>query len=264
MKRNRVIACVGRLFLCLLLLLLCGCQVTLYSGISEKDANEMLSLLRSSGVPTAKVSAGQGLWNQKVDESALSRSLELLSSAGLPRTRYQSMGDVFRKDSMVSTPTEEQARLLYALSQELAGTIAQIDGVLAARVHIVLPEVDSFGNKVSPSSASVFIRHRNDTDLAPHVASIKRMVGNSVRNLQYDAVSVFLFPSAVAGAEAAPAQVSVFGFTVAAESAGLVRGLLLGVLAMFCLLIGGGAWWMYDRKKRLRAKALAQVGETAS
>lgn len=209
----------------------------------------MLSLLRSSGVDTTKVSLGKGLWDLTVDESDLPRSLELLSGAGLPRIRYQSMGDVFRKDSMVSTPTEEQARLLHALSQELGGTIAQIDGVLAARVHIVLPEVDTFGNKISPSSASVFIRHRSDVSLDPHVTSIKKMVGNSVRNLQYDAVSVFLFPSTVVSAEASPQYISVFGLNVVAGAASLVRTLLWGLLVCVFLLVGLGGYFVYERRK---------------
>lgn len=240
--------------LCAVLVFLCGCTVTLYSGITEQDANEMLSLLRSNGVETEKVSAGKGLWNLMVDESTLSRSLELLSAAGLPRTRYRSMGDVFSKDGMVSTPMEEQARMLYALSQELSGTIAQIDGVLAARVHIVLPEVDTFGNKISPSSASVFVRHSGEIDLTQHVTSIKRMISNSVRNLQYDAVSVFLFPSTIPVVSTAPQHVSVFGFTVPAESASLVRNLCIFSAFLICILVISGAYFFYStnmRKKRV-------------
>lgn len=242
----------ARTLIGLCLCLVCGCQATLYSGLEERDANEMLSLLRANGVEAGKESAGKGLWNLVVDDAAVARSLELLAGAGLPRARYQSMGDVFRKDGMVSTPTEEQVRLVYALGQELAGTIANIDGVLAARVHIVLPETDGFGKKTSSSSASVFIKHRAEADLTPHISAIKHMVGNSVRDLQYEAVSVFLFPSAAPPFEA-PRTVRLLGLAVAPESASRLRLWLAGALGGLGLLGAAGGVVAWRRRRQGRA-----------
>lgn len=234
-----------------LLCLLCGCQVTLYSGLSEQEANEMLVTLSLNGVSAAKSSAGKGLWNLSVDERYLPRSLDILSSNGLPRQIYQTMGDVFKKDSMVSTPTEEKARLVYAISQELAGTIANIDGVLAARVHLVLPELDNFGNKISPSTASVFIKHRSDVDLTPQVSPIKRLVENSVRDLKYESISVLLFPSVLPPALPVPPETLVFGIAVDPEKATMVR--ILIILAALALLGGGAAAAYMLRKKKITA-----------
>ena len=232
-----------------LLCLLCACKVTLYSGLTEQDANEMLVVLSNNGVVASKDSAGKGLWNLSVDERFLPRSLDILSANGLPRVAYQSMGEVFKKDSMVSTPTEERARLVHAISQELAGTIARIDGVLAARVHLVLPELDNFGNKISPSTASVFIKHRSDVDLTPQVSQIKRLVENSVRDLKYEAISVFLFASVLPPPAPVPPEANVLGFAVDPEN--LTRAWAVAAAALLALagLVSFVAYRLLRQKK---------------
>lgn len=232
-----------------LLLLLGACDVTLYSDLAEQDANEIVAALSTNGIKASKNSAGKGLWYVTVDEALLPQSLDVLAASGLPRTVYKNMGDIFKKDSMVSTPTEEQARLVYAISQELAGTIAALDGVLAARVHLVLPELDNFGNKISPSTASVFIKHAADTDLGPQVAQIKRLIENSVRDLKYESISVFLFASTAPPPLPVPPKSSVLGFSVDPENEGRVW-LLLG-LALLALAGGGtyAARYVVARKK---------------
>ena len=65
----------------------------------------------------------------------------------------------------MASPTEKRARYVYAISEGLAGTIAQIDGVLSARVHIVLPDNDALRRDPAPSSAAVFIRHAPGTSV---------------------------------------------------------------------------------------------------
>ncbi len=239
---------VFRRALCLLVLccLLGACDTALYSGMTESEANEMVMVLGNSGISAGKKSGGKGTWDILVDENLMTRSLEVLAANGLPRATYSSMGDVFKKDSMVSTPTEEQARLVYAISQELAGTIAQIDGVLAARVHIVLPEMDSFGNKISPSKASVFIKHRADTDISSQTGAVRRLVENSVRDLKPESVSVFLFPSSLQQPIRLAPQAFVLGISVPPAYAGLIW---IGVILTFAAVLSGGAFFVLRRRK---------------
>ena len=87
-----------------------------------------------------------------------------------PKVARATLGDTFRKEGVISTPLEERARYIYALSQELEATLSNIDGVIVARVHVVLPERVAPGEPVQPASASVFIKH--DPRLEPD--SIRR------------------------------------------------------------------------------------------
>src|SRR5690606_40351938 len=94
----------------------------------------------------------------RVPATEVGRALDTLSALGLPRERFDGMGEIFRKEGLVSSPLEERVRYIYALSQELANTLTQVDGVLTARVHVVLPERGSVGETALPSTAEVCIR----------------------------------------------------------------------------------------------------------
>jgi len=114
---------------------------------------------------------------------------------GLPRERYAKMGEIFRKEGLISSPLEERARYIWALSQEISSTLSQIDGVIKARVHVVLPERSAGGDPSLPSSAAVFIKHKTGVNLEDSVAQIKRLVANSIPGLSGEKVSVILIAS---------------------------------------------------------------------
>ena len=80
-----------------------------------------------------------------------------------------------------------------ALAQDLAKTISAIDGVVDARVHIVLPENDPFARHALPSSAAVAIRSRWDADITDAIPSIKGLVKNSIEGLAAEKIMVTVF-----------------------------------------------------------------------
>lgn len=49
--------------------------------------------------------------------------------------------------------------MAYAISQELSDTFSRIDGVLTARVHVVLGGTDQATDTRTLPSAAVFLRH---------------------------------------------------------------------------------------------------------
>jgi type III secretion protein J len=171
----------------------CGHE-TLYAELDEQQANEMLAALVGDGVDAGKVRNEKG-WSIEVGRSDLPEAMRILKAEGLPREHFDSLGQVFRKEGFVSTPLEERARLLYALSQELSHTVSTIDGVVVARVHLAIPERRPLSDEKPLSSAAVFIKYKPGSQVVNKAASIKALIVNSVEGLPYENVTVTFFAS---------------------------------------------------------------------
>lgn len=179
----------------LALVLFAGCdrETTLHAGLEESQANLVLAALLDAGIGCHKASGEEGTWNVLVSEPKFAEAVNLLERQGLPRRARQGVAEVFKKTGMISSPSEERIRFMDALAQDLARTISMIDGVVDARVHVVLPANDPFARNVLPSSAAVAIRARWDADLADFVPSVKGLVKNAIEGLAYDKIQVTLF-----------------------------------------------------------------------
>jgi type III secretion protein J len=187
----------------------CSSRQELYSKLSERQANEMVAVLLSAGIEAEKAPQ-DGTFAITTPQESFSAAVRALSAQGYPRDTFESMGNVFKREGFVSSPLEERARLSHAMSQELANTIASIDGVITARVHLVMPENNPLLDKPQPSAAAVFIKHRADRNLQAQVTQIKALVVNSIEGLLYGNVTVALFPAeAMPGDAAKPAVPSV-------------------------------------------------------
>lgn len=225
--------------------LLAGCKVEMYTGLSEEQANQMLSTLLRRGIDAEKAAAGKNGYTLSVDDRQLVLALQVLKENSLPRESFKSLGDVFGGEGMISSASEEQARLAYALSQELADTFSRIDGVLTARVHVVLGVNDPINNiKVEPSAA-VFLRHTPDSPVLTLVPEIRELAASAVASLKYDNVSVMLVPvrESVTVPESRITASSLF------SPGAFSSALILQVLAMSLILValGGGVWLLIQR-----------------
>lgn len=175
----------------------CSSNTTLFNSLDQEEANEIYSSLLEVGIPAHRETTKTGV-TVTVPQSMSSEALKVLQAKGLPRDKKSSMGEVFRKESMISSPLEERARYLYALSQELERTLMRMDGVISSRVHIVLPERSHPGEPLSPSSAAVFVKYDQRTSFPAYVPRIRELVFNSIPGLTGDAhtsVSVAAVPA---------------------------------------------------------------------
>jgi len=191
-------------------------------------------------VPASKEAArGDNTASILVDQSSFAQAMSILEARGLPSQNYQSFCEVFQKDGIVSSPVEERARYLCALSQELNRTVAEIDGILSARIHVVLPESDILGRDMKPSSASVSIRHLPNIPVEALTPSIKMLVANSIEGLIYDNVTVVSFAATDLPERSATPQFTTFlGVHVHPASMGRLQMLLGSALAVALLAIG--------------------------
>lgn len=217
-------------FLLIVALTCLGCNDTiLYSEINEKEAVQMQAILISQGIDCDMISQKDNLSELKVSKNALFQAIEILKGYGYPKDYYTDMASMFANEGIVSSPLEERAKYIYALSQELAQTISKIDGLITARVHIVLPENDPLSEYFQPSSASVFIKHRPTFDIQSSVHQIKQLVVNSIEGLSYDKVTIVPFSSSVT--KRAPVQYArIFGIEIVSEYLPRFRVLVYGLI----------------------------------
>jgi len=232
------------LSLCLVLALLlsaCSRRVELMAAIQEPEANEVMAALRNAGIPADKLPGKEGMVSVSVPVDQVGRAVDLLRERGLPRERFAGMGQVFKKEGLISSPLEERARYLFALSQELGSTISQIDGVTFARVHVVLPERTVGGEAAVTSSAAVFIKHQEGYNLEAVQPLVRRLVTNSIPGLTPEKVSIVM----VSAQPLQQKEPGKGGAAVSAGSDGLIAALLLLLVAACAAagFLGWKYWW---------------------
>jgi len=227
---------VGFILFLVLFLGACSEKVALLGKLAEQDANEIVGALLVEGLQARKQSEKDGI-TVIIDIKDMSRAVKIMKAAGLPNKAQVNLGEVFKKEGIISTPLEERARYIYALSQELEFTLSQIDNVILARVHVVLPERVAPGQPIQPSSAAIFIKHAPDLD--PDVISprVRSMVASSIPGLD-DASSKKI---SVAFLETQPTIVqvawqSVGPFVVQETSVSQLRWLLVTCFSAIALL----------------------------
>ncbi|OGB25905.1 MAG: EscJ/YscJ/HrcJ family type III secretion inner membrane ring protein [Burkholderiales bacterium RIFCSPLOWO2_02_FULL_57_36] len=220
---------------------LCACNnpVNLQTGLNDGDANEIVSILNRNGIEAAKLTSKNGV-TLTVKDTDISRATDVMREAGLPRRSLSSLGQVFKKEGMISTPLEERVRYIHGLSQELENTLGQFDNVVAARVHVVLPERIAPGEPIQPSSAAVFVKYREPFDEDTSIPRIRHLVASSIPGLSGEEglskVSVVTTPTK--SIRPSVEWTSVGPFYVQAGSANLLIGTLFGliVFAGACLI----------------------------
>lgn len=239
----------------LVALTVAGCNVELYSNLDQKQANEIIATLFRQGIPAERVMLKGGRYTINVDEGRFAEAIHVLNENGLPRQEFDTLFKVFKKEGLVSSPVQERAQMIYALSQELAQTVSDIDGVLSARVHLVLPENDPLRQQLVPSSASVFIRHQASTNMNDLVPQVKLLVANGVAGLSYDKVSVVLVPvearERVAAESADQGYASFMGLWLHRESLGKAAWMFYGLIGFIFILAAGAGMLFWNQRQRI-------------
>lgn len=244
---------------CLLLLLAvltaCSRMVVLQAALNDADANEIILVLNRKGIEVDKQKGKDGV-SLLVKDVELSRATETMNAAGLPRRNLSNLGEVFKKQGMISSPMEERIRYIHGLSEELESTMLQFDRVVSARVHVVLPERIAPGEPIQPSSAAVFVKYRPPLDEDAVMPRIRRLVASSIPGLAGEdgrsKVSVVMMP----GEPPTPGiEWTMLGpFTVAAASAG---GLALTMSAL--LLVALASLGYIGLQRALRQPRVARM-----
>jgi len=159
---------------------------TLYVGLSRDDVNRMGVALNEAGINFDVSSDGATV---QVPVGMAEKARMLLAEKGLPTSNNAGYELFDKMGSLGLTSFMQEITRQRALEGEIARTIQAVQGVKAARVHIVLPDKGSFRRVGQKPTASVIIR--SDGGFRANSAqAIRQLVAAAVPSLDAGSVTV--------------------------------------------------------------------------
>ena len=206
---------------------------TLYAGLDRQDVSGIGAALTEAGIPFDVSADGTTVL---VKYSQTSQARMLLAEKGLPHSANAGYELYDKLGSLGLTSFMQDVTRVRAMEGELSRTIQTMNGIRAARVHIVLPDEGSFRRAKQPPSASVMIR--SDTIADGRTAeAIRHLVAAAVPGMTVDLVTVLntdgtLLSSDTSSAEAAPGRMITLEKTVSKDIQDNIRKTLTPYLGL--------------------------------
>ena len=162
-------------------------RTTLYASLPEAEKARVVDALINAGVD---VVLDPATGDVLVPSNDYHEARMTLAAQGLPQSvpdGYSALADI----PMGSSRSVENIRLKQSQEIELARSIGEIEGVIAARVHLASPEKSVFARTSTPPTASVFVQMNTGRSLShQQVNAIIHLVSSSVPNMAKTDVTV--------------------------------------------------------------------------
>ena len=162
-------------------------RTTLYNSLPEAEKMRVVDALKNAGVD---VMLDPTTGEVMVPTTDYHNSRIMLAAQGLPSSvpeGYSGLNDM----PMGTSRSVESMHIKNAQELELARSISEIDTVLAARVHLALPEKSVFVRSNPDPTASVFLQLAHGRSLGrTQVEAIIHLVSSSVPGLNKENVTV--------------------------------------------------------------------------
>ena len=157
----------------------------LFAGLEARDAAAVTAKLDAMNVPyEAKGDGGTILVPaDQVTKLRMELASENLPAAGVGYEIFD------KSDAFGTTAFVQNINRLRAIEGELARSIQTIDGISAARIHLVVPERQIFSHDEQSPSASVVIKTRGVMN-REQVAAIQHLVAAAVAGLAPEHVAI--------------------------------------------------------------------------
>ena len=161
----------------------------LYGSLAGMDAKQVMETLATADIPYT-VEPNSGALLVKADD--LSRARLKLAAAGVTPTDGNIGFEILDKDQGLGTSQfMEATRYRRGLEGELARTIASLNNVKGARVHLAIPKSSVFVRDERKPSASVLVELYSGRSLEPsQVVAIVNLVATSVPELSKSQITV--------------------------------------------------------------------------
>lgn len=163
-------------------------MVTLYAGMDPADAGQAISELEGANIPVQAANNGTSLL---VPKNMKDNARILLAQKGLPATPGVGYELFDKADGFGLTTFMQRVNRLRAMEGELSRTISSLEGVESARVHLVLPDRESFSRTAPDPTASVVVHMKGGRVLEIQQArAIRHLVAAAVPSLKPTAVTI--------------------------------------------------------------------------
>ncbi|MBU0508910.1 flagellar M-ring protein FliF [bacterium] len=160
---------------------------TLYTGLSGKDAAQIVDKLRERKIPFQVSSDGTAI---KVPQEQASELRLDFAGAGLPRSGEIGY-ELFDKPMLGMTDFVQHMNYHRALEGELGRTISELDAIETARVHLVVPSTRLFKEDQKQPTASIAVQLSPGGTLSPQqVQAITYMTAYSVEGLEVGNITI--------------------------------------------------------------------------
>jgi flagellar M-ring protein FliF len=159
----------------------------LFSNLAGEDAAQITQALDGARIPY-KLEDGGGSISVPAEQLAAARLK--LAAQGLPETGG-GVNAITKDPGFGVSAFMESARYQHALETELARTIASLQNVQGARVHLAMSRQSAFVSDRKPGSASVFLQIKAGRRLDDEqVQAIANLVASSIPEMQASQVTI--------------------------------------------------------------------------
>lgn len=164
-------------------------MVLLYGDLEIREGGQITEKLQSLGVSFEVKEGGKQVY---VPVQEVLKLRMTLAEAGLPTGGTVGYEIFDRSDVLGSTSFIQNVNLLRAVEGELSRTIRSIQGVAAARVHVVLPQRTLFAKDRQKPTAAVVLKMRSGSArlASSQVHAIQHLVASSVPELSPEHISI--------------------------------------------------------------------------
>ena len=227
--------------------LITGCkQETLLEGLNQEQANEVVAVLQKNNIDVKKSPKQKEGFSVLVSNEDFSYAVDIVTQYDLPSRARNQIADYFPSDSLVSSPRAEVAKIYSAIEQRLEHTLAQMQNIVSASVHVSynVSNIDSTSKPV-PVHIAALLKHDQDiADKEVLLTNAKRLLKNSFNEVSYDNISVILTKiEEISPLSPTPRKT---GFKIISAASG-------AMLIIMLIVVMGGLWLL---KKRKESRAL--------
>ncbi|MGM0452550.1 MAG: flagellar basal-body MS-ring/collar protein FliF [Thermodesulfobacteriota bacterium] len=190
---SRKLALAATVFLCILFFVVIIFQShqaeyrPLYTELPRQEAASVTSWLKENGVAYQLKNNGRSIY---VPAGMVYETRLNLAGAGLPKQGGVGF-EIFDKQNFGVTKFTQKINYQRAMQGELARTIAAMDRVKSARIHLVMPEKRLLKEQQKQAKASVVVDLASGRGLdRQHTQGIVHLVSGSIEGLEQDRVNV--------------------------------------------------------------------------